>query len=104
MTTLSARITQSPIEVKRYELDYTAQLADGETVASLTFVISGGPTVPVVPFMITNVAIAPGGLLAVFYASGGDDENIYEVQFLAVTSIAQTFEDVVEFNVVEKLS
>lgn len=106
MTTLSARFSQAPSEVKRYMLDYTAQLNDGESLIGL--VANVNPVTQPMPvgapdFVINNIVIAPNGTQAIFYASGGLDQFSYEIQFLATTSIAQTFEDIVEFDVLEKL-
>lgn len=106
MPSLSARFTQSPVENKRYELDYTAQLSTGETITDITATVSSvtDKSSPPLSFVITNIALGPSPtLVAVFYASGGLDQNTYEVQFLATTSIGQIFEDIAEFNVQEKL-
>lgn len=109
MTTLSARFAQAPSEVKRYMLDYSAQLNDGEVLTGLVANVNVSTPPPPLgspAFVINNIVLAPQDTApgkAIFYASGGLDQFSYEIQFLATTSIAQTFEDVVEFDVLEKL-
>ena len=108
MTTLSARFSQSPAENKRYVMDYTLQLAAGESIATLAINIvqTAGPTTGPA-LVINNTALLPpvnGVVLgAAFFASGGDDACQYEVQFLATTSIGQILEDIVQFVLAEKL-
>lgn len=104
MTILSARLTQAPSEVKRWMLDYTAQLTPGEMIVGITVTVTGIGTLPPgsPPVVINNIVIAPGATQAVFYAQGGADGQNYEAVFLATTSIAQVFEDVVEIDIVEK--
>lgn len=107
MTTLSARFRQSPSETKRYVLDYTLQLAPGESIVSVAsnVVQNSGTASP--PLAVTGVAllppvntVVPG---AVYLISGGVDQGQYEVQFLATTSIGQILEDVVSYVLAEKL-
>lgn len=104
MSTLSARLTQAPSEVKRWMLDYTAQVTQGETIVGLTVTVTPIGTVPMgsPAVVINNIVIAPGATQAIFYAQGGADGQNYEAVFLATTSIGQVFEDVVEIDIVEK--
>jgi hypothetical protein len=102
---ISARFNQSPNEKKRYLLDYTAQLAQGEVVTGVTFTITS-PTDPVQPptsFLITSVAITPAGNQVAFFASAGTDLNLYNVVFEATTSLTQVLEDLVVYNIKAKL-
>jgi len=107
MTTLSARFRQSPSETKRYVLDYTLQLAPGESISSVAvnIVQVSGAASPVLA--VTGVALLPpvGTVVpgAAYYVSGGVDQGQYEVQFLATTSIGQILEDVVSYILAEKL-
>lgn len=109
MTMLSARFAQSPVETKRYVMDYTLQLASGESISSIAvnIVQTAGPTTGLPAFVINNVALLPpvkGVVLgAAFYASAGGNGCQYEVQFLATTSIGQILEDIVQFVLAEKL-
>lgn len=103
MSTISARFNQSPVEKKRYMLDWTAQLAAGEVITGVTAnVTSTTDNSPSLSFTITGIVIAPAGNQAVFFAAYGLTGNVYEVQFIATTSIGQIFEDVVVYNVQEK--
>lgn len=105
MSTLSARFTQSPEEVKRYVLDYTLFLSAGETITGITATISNLTTPPVgAPVLVvSSIALGPSPTLqVVYYVSGGADSQSYEVTFLATTSIGQTLQDVVQYDIVEK--
>lgn len=107
MTVLSARFSQSPTEVKRYMLDWTAQLSTGEKVTALVAVVipmslhtdGTNPTA----MTVTGIVITPDGTQAIFYAQGGEDGYQYEIDFTATTSIAQKFEDVVEIDIASKI-
>jgi hypothetical protein len=108
MTTLSARFSQSPAETKRYVMDYTLQLAPGEAIASVAInvVQTGGPTTGHA-LVVNNVVLLPpvGGVVlgAAFFVSAGADACQYEVQFLATTTVGQILEDIVQFNLAEKI-
>lgn len=101
MTTLTAKFKQTPNESRRYLIDYTLDLANGETVTGVgtpTVVPANG--VPVSPaLVVSSVVIAPGGLQVAFFVHGGSDGGTYEVQFLVTTSIGQVREDVIEFDI-----
>ena len=102
MTTLTARFKQAPLEVRRYVIDYTLQLSPGETVVTITPTItspSGGP----LNLTVGSIAIASNGLQASFYVSLGTVGQSYEIDFLSVTSIGQTFEDVVQIDIASKV-
>ena len=103
MSNLSGRVTQSPTEIKRKTLDYTEQLADGEAVTSIACTVTQTSSPVVAPNVtVTNIVIGPGGLQVIFYISGGVDGNSYELDFLAGTSLNQSFEDVVEVDIAVK--
>ena len=100
MTTLTARFTQSPNENRRYSIDYTLDLAVGETVSSVVSNIFPAQNTPASPALaINNTAISPDKTQVVFFCSGGSPNAYYEVQFLATTSIGQVYENVVGFNI-----
>lgn len=108
MSIISARFNQSPAETKRYVLDYTQQLASGESISSLAVNViqTAGPTTGPA-LLINNVALLPPVktlvLGAAFFASLGSNACQYEVQFLATTSLGQILEDIVQFVLAEKL-
>lgn len=107
MSTLAARFTQSPAETKRYVLDYTQQLAAGESIASIAVSISQNTGDASPALVVNGVALLPpvGGAVlgAAYFVSGGVNLGTYEVQFLATTSIGQVLEDIVAYSLVEKL-
>jgi hypothetical protein len=104
MSTLSARFTQGPKEVKRYLLDYTLFLVTGESVVSIAQSVSnlGMPPQGSPPLVVSTIVLGPGGLQALYLISGGVDGQSYEVTFLATTSVGQVLEDVVQYDIAEK--
>lgn len=109
MSIFSAKFKQSPVEVKRYVLDFTLQLATGESVSSIaiTVIQTGGIVLGSPPLVVSSVALLPpvGGAVlgAAYFVSGGIDTGVYEVKFLTTTSIGQVLEDVVQYRLAEKL-
>jgi hypothetical protein len=101
MPRYSAQFTQSPNEKRRYMLDYTLDLSSGEGVTSMATpnVINTPGQIIVDPLVVNGVVIGPGGLQVVFYVSGGDANNDYEVQFLATTTAGQIKEDVIKIHI-----
>jgi hypothetical protein len=107
---ISARFNQSPIENKRYLLDYTLELATGEILVSVVANEITSPTdlANAGGFAITSIAIAPApSLQAAYFASCANptiaDQNQYAVQFVATTSLGQILEDVIVYNIKEKI-
>lgn len=104
MSIISGRFQQTLSENKRYMLDYTSQLSAGEKVTGVAVAITSPTGAPVSPaLVVNNVAITPAGNQVTFFVSGGADLNSYEVQFLATTSLTQIFEDVCQFDIVDKV-
>lgn len=101
MPRYQAQFTQSPNEKRRYMLDYTLDLSTGESVTSMaTPAVVNTPGQIIVDALVVNgVTIGPGGLQVVFYVSGGDANNDYEIQFLATTSAGQIKEDVIKMHI-----
>jgi hypothetical protein len=101
MPRYSAQFTQSPNEKRRYMLDYTLDLSAGEGVTSMATpaIVNTPGQIIVVPLVVNGVVIGPGGLQVVFYVSGGDANNDYEVQFLATTTAGQIKEDVIKTHI-----
>lgn len=103
MTDLAARFTQGALAVRRYLIDYTLDLAVGESVVSMDtpqITAEQGQSDAGAPaLVINNVVIGPGGLQVLFYASVGVAPGSYTVLFLATTSVGQVFPTVVAFNI-----
>lgn len=108
MSKLQAKFRQSPVEAKRYVLDYSIQLSAGESIVSIALAViqTGGTILGSPPFVVNNLALLPpvGGAVlgAVYLAQGGINGGVYEVQFLATTSVGQILEDVVQYTLMEK--
>lgn len=102
MSEITARFRQSPVEERRYLLDYTLELQPSELITNVTATVSSPSGADPATFSITNITVASDGLQAFFYASEGTNLASYEVAFLATTSLNQVFEDVVAFDIQEK--
>jgi len=104
MSSLAARFSQTPSEVKRYLLDYTLFVSPGEAVVSVAAEVTALSTPPEgsPDLVVTNIALGPGGLQALYFISGGADGVSYEVDFKATTSIGQVLEDVVQYDIAVK--
>ncbi len=110
---LSARFTQSPVENLRYILNYSLDLAPTESILSVSVAITQDAGAATPPLAITGLNVLPGTVLsptlsgpsqtAAYFASGGVDQGVYQVQFLATSSLGQILEDIVEYTLREKL-
>jgi methionine-rich copper-binding protein CopC len=100
--TLLDRFIKQPAEIKKYQIDYSEWLADGETVDSVVTAVTvlnpaaddvGEPTMSIG----TNQIV--GGTVYEYYVSSGTDGKRYKVTFQASTSDSQTVESEIEFKV-----
>ena len=96
------RFKKQPLEIKKYQIDYSEWLADGETLNGVATQVEllnpatgdvGEPTLTVG----TNQIV--GGTVFEYYMSSGTDGKRYKVTFLAATTDAQTVESEIEFKV-----
>jgi len=100
--TLLDRFIKQPAEIKKYQIDYSEWLADGETVSSVvTAVTLLNPATDDVgePTMSIGTTQIVGGTVFEYYVSLGTDGKRYKVTFQASTSDTQTVESEVEFKV-----
>lgn len=88
---------KTPVERKRYLLDYTDWLDTTETVLTKTFTVS--PSTGVDPMQAEGDAIVVGGKQVSFFASHGDSGTTYTVDVVITTSAGQTKEDQLSFIV-----
>ena len=88
---------KTPLERKRYSLDYTDWLDTGETVTACNFAVT--PSTGATPLLIDASSIDPAGKQVVFFANYGVDDVSYTVDVLMSTSGGQTKEDQVVFLV-----
>jgi hypothetical protein len=100
--TLLDRFNKQPDEIKRYQIDYSQWLADGETVTSVVTAVTllnsaaGDVGEPTMTIGTTQII---GGLVYEYYVSSGTDGKRYKVTFQASTSDSQTVESEIEFKV-----
>jgi hypothetical protein len=91
-----SKFNLTPIENKLYTIDYSEWLAAGETITSVTAAVQ---QVTSPPLNITNINIAGNGTQVGFFAGGGVSGEIYEVEVVATTSLGQTRNDQIYFNI-----
>lgn len=90
------KFTKTPAERKRYQADYTNWLDTGETLSTVTYVVSPTTTSPLV---VDASAIAGDGLSVAFFVNAGLDETDYTVTLTATTSGGQIKQDTLLFVV-----
>ena len=88
---------KTPVERKRYSLDYNDWLDTGETVLTRTFSVT--PATGASPLEIDASSIDPDGRQVVFFANFGNDGVTYTVDVQITTSGGQTKEDQINFLV-----
>lgn len=100
--TLLDRFVKQPADIKRYQIDYSEWLGDGETVTSVVTAVevmnpaSGDVGEPTMTIGTTQIV---GGTVFEYFVSLGTDGKRYKVTFQASTSDSQTVESEVEFKV-----
>lgn len=87
---------KSPVERKRYTIDYSDWLDTGETVSSIVFSVSPSTTNTL---QIDAYSIASPATSVVFFANYGDAGKTYTVDVTMTTSGGQIKEDTVLFSV-----
>lgn len=88
--------TQTSIERKRYRIDYSDWLNDGELLQAISFAsVPSSPT----PAAVDAYAIDADQEHVTIFVSGGVDLNKYKILVTADTTFGQRKEDEVIFNV-----
>lgn len=93
---LLARYVKTPIEEKRYTIEYTDWLDTGETVAGVVFSVA---PVTATPLEVATSLIDAAGQVVAYWVRGGDDGAEYQITVVATTSGGQIKEDAVFFTV-----
>jgi hypothetical protein len=88
------KFVKSPVERKRYEIDYSEWLDTGETVSTIVFT----PT-PAGQLIIDAYSISSSGTSVVFFVNYGNAGISYTVDVLINTSGGQTKEDTIIYSV-----
>jgi hypothetical protein len=87
---------KSPVERKRYEIDYSDWLDTGETLSTVTFAVT---PVETSGLTINGNSIPSPSTSVYFYANAGVAGSNYVVDVQATTSGGQIKEDTVLFSV-----
>lgn len=94
------RYIQTPVEDKRYAIEYADWLDSGEYISDVNFEIA--PTTSP-PLTVSASTIAPGvtsvASLVKFFVSGGVDGKVYTLIITATTSTGQIKQDSVLFHI-----
>lgn len=88
---------QTPIERKRYRIDYSDWLQGDEVLNSISFTTAPAPSSPVAA--VDAYAIDADKKHVTCFVSGGVDLETYRIHILAITSLDQHKEDEAIFNI-----
>lgn len=89
--------TKTPVERKRYSLDYTDWLDTGETLSTSTFTVS--PTTGATPLIVDASSFDATSKQLLFFVNYGIDGVTYTIDVQVTTSGGQTKEDQITFLV-----
>ena len=90
------KVVKTPIEVKRYSIEYVDWLDITEYVQSVVFTITPSSTNPLIA---VASSIGASATAVTFLVSGGDDGETYDVVAKITTTGGQVKEDSVLFAV-----
>jgi len=90
------KFTKTPVERKRYALEYADWLDTTETVSSVTFTVTPIDTVPLV---VDASSISSSGTEVVFFINYGTTGTTYTLDIQITTSGGQIKEDQILFVV-----
>ncbi len=86
-------------ERKRYLIDYSDWLDEGETLTGVIFSVTNNSATT--PLVVDDVMVQPDGLGVQYYVSDGETGNQYEVLATASTSSLQVKVDDLLFTIRE---
>lgn len=87
-----ARYIKDPDERKRYSIDYSEWLDDGERLLTVSAAVAPSDATPI---LVQDVQIDPSETLVQYYLEGGAPDVDYTILFTVTTSGNQTKEDVI---------
>jgi hypothetical protein len=90
------KFLKTPDEIKRYAVEYKHWLDTGEYLQAVTLEVIAQESTSVVLFVD---AVEPSSTKAVFFVSGGDADETYDVLVKATTTGGQVKEDVIALAV-----
>jgi hypothetical protein len=91
-----ANFIKSPLERKRYTIDYTDWLDTGELIQSITFAVTPATGSAL---EVDAYSIAQNGLSVAFFARYGELNEVYTVEVLMTTTGGQVKEDEILFTI-----
>ncbi|TXH19355.1 MAG: hypothetical protein E6R03_00690 [Hyphomicrobiaceae bacterium] len=89
------KFTKTPVDRKRYSIDYSDWLDDTEVIQSVTFEVT--PTTAS-PLVVDGDQINPDGKGVTFYVSGGLDGTTYKVLPTMTSAGGQIRKDSIQYT------
>jgi hypothetical protein len=96
MSVLKA-FNKSPVERKKYTLNYICWLETTETVAGFTITVT--PVTDDAPLVVSGAFVDPTFKRVTTYLGGGKAGTLYTVRFVATTSLGQIKADDLQLKV-----
>lgn len=95
---LLGKYSKRPTERRRYNVDFSVWLDEGETIEEVTFVVTP-QTEPI--FDVDEYHLSDGKIV-IFYVSGGQPGVQYDVELRAVTSNGDIEINTITYNVIAR--
>lgn len=92
------KFPKAPVDRKRYRIDYTDWLDEGELISDVVYVVTLDG-VSSAEMTIDGTALYPGNLIAYFYANAGVANRTYKVLVTMTTNSGQIRQDNILFSV-----
>ena len=91
--------TKTPVERKRYAIDYSNWLDVAETLVSVIFTATPTSGTPITPIIVDASSFTTGNTVLVYFVSFGDLGINYILDVRITTSAGQVKEDTVSYSV-----
>lgn len=100
MSKVAARFSKTPSERKRYDVDYSQWLEEGEQITGATATIYPvSASVDATPVYVDSIVILPGGTGLAFFANAGTAGRTYRLSLITQTTLSEIKEDGIVFVV-----
>lgn len=96
---LLEKYSKVPVDRKRYRIDYTDWLDEGEIISDVTYTVTKTDGTVTTELTIDGTAIFTGNLMAYFFVNGGLSGKQYKVYATLTTNNGQVREDYILFSV-----
>lgn len=93
------RFNIQPAENRKFTIDYSARLQNGNVIVTIGSIVVTPDTSPT-PFFVSG-ALGTDGDKVILFATGGEDLTTYKADITVNTFDGQTWQDEIEWNVEE---